>query len=569
MPHWVDGGVRTCVEGTPGAAPPPALAPRPDELVVPKQFFTGFVGSTLDEWFRARDVGAVVVAGVFLHGCVRATVLDAYERGYEVVVADDAVGEDDAVHGAVSRQWLEGRAASFRSTTAIVASAGGVAPTETESDAAAEVRAAAQAATAAQRQWSRTTVGHRIDVLERWAATIERDAGALADAVVAEVGKPRSAAVDEIGRAVAHVRSTTALLRGRFGSDVDVADGVAVRHRPVGTFGLVLPWNNPVALLVGKVAPAIGFGNAVIVKPAPEGSASARAVLDSLATTGIPPGVVQVVLGGREAAEALCDDPGVDAVSVTGSIATGRAIAARCARLAKPVQAELGGNNAAVVLAEADLEEAAQVLARSAFGFAGQRCTAIRRFVVETSVHDRFEELVRSAADAMVVGDPRDPATEVGPLVSVAARDRVLAVIEAAVADGARVVTGGTAPPGFEDGAWLAPTVLADVDPASRVAQEETFGPVAVLLRVADAEEAVTVANGVVQGLVAAVFPGDAPAVDEVHAGMVQLGAGPLAIHADAPFLGWKASGLGPPEHGEWDAAFYARPQALYGKRSC
>jgi alpha-ketoglutaric semialdehyde dehydrogenase len=608
MPHWVAAGVRICVAGTAGAKPPDALAPANNELVVHKQFYSGFTVPALDQWLRRLGVRRVIVAGVYTHGCIQATVLDAYARGYEVRVAEDAVGTTDALHGLTTRGWLDGRAARFQPVGAVLRDleTGSSAPEPTSAPSypvaviagrswpatnhrrrahrsparadpavweiplggADEVDAAAAAAADAQHGWMRASVTERAELLDRWAGVLAAEAPRLAALIVDEVAKPVTAADDEVRRAVAHVRTAAAVL-DRFGRPRALGTGVAVCHQPVGVVGLVMPWNNPVALSVGKLAPALAFGNAAIVKPAPEASGSALALLESLDAAGAPPGLVNVVLGDREAAEALCDGHGVDAISVTGSVATGRAVAARCARFAKPVQAELGGNNAAIVLADADLEAAVPALLRSAFAFAGQRCTAVRRFVVERAVAAHFEKLAREAVNDIAVGDPYDRRTEVGPMISVEARDRVLGEIERARGSGARLVTGGVVPPVSEDGAWLAPTLLADVDPADAIAREETFGPVAVLLKVQDLDEALAVADDVEQGLILAVCTADEHArsrvLDEASAGIVQVGAGPLAVHPDAPFGGWKASGMGPPEHGEWDVAFYSRPQAVYG----
>jgi len=568
MPHWIADGRWACVDGTDGALPPTELAPADDELVVSKQFFSGFAGGALDKWLRDHGVGRVVLAGLYLHACVRSTALDAYELGYDVWIADDAVGTTDAAHGVFSRKWLQGRAARFVSVADVLGSL----DTEvvaSSTSIASEVRAATETARRAQMQWAATDIRERVALLERWASELETNAARLVELVIESVGKPRSAAEDELRRTTAHIRSAIALT-DTFGSPRGLASQVSVRHQPVGVVGLILPWNNPVALLVGKLAPALAFGNAAIVKPSPEASAVALAVLELLDRAGAPTGLAPVILGARDAGEAVCDDEGIDAVAVTGSIATGRTIVARCASSAKPVQAELGGNNAAIVLADVDLDLVVPSLIRSCFAFAGQRCTAIRRFVVERSIADRFETLAAEATRRIVVGDPHDPSTEVGPLISPEAGARVRAVIERAVSEGAHIIARGEVPGGLQCESWLAPTLLGGVAPESAVAQEETFGPVAVVLVVDDIDEAIAVANGVPHGLVLQIVTGDPLAqrriLAEGQAGIVQIGAGPLPISADAPFVGWKASGIGPPEHGEWDAAFYTRPQAVYGE---
>ena len=585
MPHWREFGLTACVEGTPGAEAPGGVGPHDGELLVTKQHYRGFGDPVVAPWLRARGVDRVVVCGLYTHACVRETVLDAYEAGFEVWVATDAVATPEPLHGMLTQQWLEARAARFEPIAAVVAALDGDdAPsfllhrdpcdstrvlTEVPLTGRGDVRRAAEAAAAGQVEWAARPASERAERLDVWAAVLEDRAEELSDQIVREVAKPRAAADDEVRRAIGHARTSAALVRGDIAATREVAPGVAVRHHPVGVIGIVMPWNNPLALPVGKIAPAIGFGNAVVCKPAPEGTATAWALRRSLADAGIPVDLLQVVPGAVDTAEALIGDPRVEAIAVTGSVATGRAVAARCGMHGKPLQAELGGNNAVIVLADADLEEIVGPLVQGAYSYSGQRCTAIRRFVVDASVAERFEALVTAEIERLLIGDPSDRATAVGPLISLAARDRVARVVDDAVRDGARLVCGGRVPEGFTHGAWYAPTLLADVDPDARVAQEETFGPVTVLLTVDGVDEAIAVANGVEQGLVAAVCTGDAGTrrrvLDALRAGILQVGAGALPVHPDAPFGGWKASGFGPPEHGVWDAAFATRPQAVYG----
>jgi acyl-CoA reductase-like NAD-dependent aldehyde dehydrogenase len=389
--------------------------------------------------------------------------------------------------------------------------------------------------------------------------------------LVREVAKPRRFAEEEVGRAAAHARIAAQLVRAA--APHAVAPGVVAALRPVGVVGLVTPWNNPVAIPVGKLAPALGFGNGVVWKPAPQAPGCTQRLLQALARAGAPAGLANAVFGAAGTAHALCREPRVAALALTGSCETGRVVAGLCAESRKPLQAELGGNNAAIVLADADLAAAAADLAQAAFGFAGQRCTAIRRLVVVEEVAGRFETLFAEATRALRVGDPSDAATDVGPLVSAGKRDRVLAAIARARREGARLVAGGDVPRSLAHGAWLAPALLADVDPASAIAQEETFAPVAVLQAARDLDHALALANGVAHGLVASLHTRDPDARARVgaalEAGIVQLAPGPLRIHPRAPFVGWKASGLGPPEHGVWDAAFYTRTQAVYEPAPC
>jgi acyl-CoA reductase-like NAD-dependent aldehyde dehydrogenase/nicotinamidase-related amidase len=607
MPHWRRRAAVPCREGSAGAEPPAALAPIAGECVARKRFYGPFADPGLEAWLRARGVERLVVAGCHLHACVRQTVLEAYERGYQVVVADDAVATPEPLHGALTRAWLAERFAAFRSAAEIVAELDGKPPAAREGLPAAwiagaarparagacfvhrdpcdtarvlaevplagadEVAHAARVAETAQRAWAADTVERRASLLEAWAGELDADRERLVERLVREVAKPRRFAEEEVARAAAHARVAAALVRAA--APLAIAPGVRAELRPVGVVGLVTPWNNPVAIPVGKLAPALGFGNGVVWKPAPQAPGCAQLVLEALARAGAPAGLANAVFGAADAAHALCREPRVAALALTGSSETGRVVAGLCAAALKPLQAELGGNNAAIVLADADLAAAAADLAQAAFGFAGQRCTAIRRVVVAAEAAARFEALFAEAARALRVGDPADAATDVGPLVSAEKRDRVLAAIARARREGARLVTGGEVPPGLAHGAWLAPTLLADAAPASAIVQEEGFAPVAVLQTARDLDEALALANGVAHGLLASVHTSDPGARGRLgaalEAGIVQLAPGPLRIDARAPFVGWKASGLGPPEHGLWDAAFYARTQAVYGPAPC
>lgn len=562
MAHWRAAPALPCVEGSPGAAPPEALAEQEGELVARKSRYRGFADPELDGWLRARGVARVVIAGIYAHACVRETALDAFELGYDVTIADEAVGSDDPVHAERTRSWLDGRAATYRGVDDILdtLSAAGAAP-------AALVRSAVHAATAAQAAWATVPGGIRADLLDRWAGAMEAERVELERIVVTEVRKPRRAAADEVHRAIAHVRTAAAMARRA--APVPIADGITVRQAPVGVVGIVMPWNNPLALPCAKIAPALALGNSVVFKPAPEGAGTARLLLSMLASVGAPPSLVTMVSGGASVGSALVRDPGIDAVAVTGSIATGRSIATACARRGIPLQAELGGNNAAIVLPDADLADVVPALVRNAFAYAGQRCTAVRRFVVHRDILSDFERRAAEAVAALRIGDPEDD-PDLGPVISVAAAERITAAVSAAVASGAILVASGVVPDAVSHDAFVPATLLRADDPALAIVQEETFGPVAVIQPADDLDEAIALANGVEQGLLMAACTDDPAALDrirhEARVGILQVGGGILPVHPDAPFGGWKASGIGPPEHGVWDEQFMARPQAVYGR---
>ncbi len=409
-------------------------------------------------------------------------------------------------------------------------------------------------------------MAERLRLIEAWAQVVERRRESWAELVARQVGKPVGDAREEMDRTVSHLRSCAGLAAMEWESHS--AASLVTRHCPRGTIAVITPWNNPVALPVAKIAAALLFGNSVVWKPALPAPLVARAVVDSLVTAGIPQGLLSTVFGDAATAQVLIAHPAVAAVTITGSQRAGQDASLLCARRGIPLQAELGGNNAAVVMADADLDLAARALAVSAFGFAGQRCTATRRIVVEESVRERFTALLLREVTALAIGDPLDPGTRIGPLVSVARRNEVAAAVRRALDyDGGQLLCGGTIPEG--KGSWYPPTLVAGLDPDAALVQEESFGPVAVILGAADFDTAMRLCNAVSQGLVAGFFSRD-PAqqrlfLAQAQAGILRLNPVGFPVAADAPFGGWKTSGMGLPEHGRWDRDFFARPQAIYG----
>jgi acyl-CoA reductase-like NAD-dependent aldehyde dehydrogenase len=330
-----------------------------------------------------------------------------------------------------------------------------------------------------------------------------------------------------------------------------------MRYRPRGVIAVVTPWNNPVAIPLGQIAPALLYGNAVVWKSAPVAAAISDRLMHLIEVAGCPPGLVSVVHGDGATAERLLADDGVDAVTLTGTEATGYVAQAICAQRHVPLQAELGGNNVAIIWSDANVEAAAFAVAEGAFGFAGQRCTANRRVIVERACWDDFLTHLKQAVEAL------DAETDVGPLISPAKRDQVAALVARA---GAVVLQGRSSDaPGF-----FPPTVIRCDDPACEVVQEETFGPVMVLQPATDFDHALSLCNGVRQGLVAALFSHSterqARFLDEAHAGILKINLATADADAEAPFGGWKASGIGPPEHGASDREFYMRTQTVYTK---
>jgi aldehyde dehydrogenase (NAD+) len=338
------------------------------------------------------------------------------------------------------------------------------------------------------------------------------------------------------------------------------ADGVSLLHtrrRPHGVVGLITPWNFPVAIPLWKAAPALAFGNTVLLKPAPQSSAVALRLAELFAGA-LPPGVLTVLTGLGETGGAVVD--AADAVSFTGSVAAGQAVARRAVARGIPVQCEMGGQNAAIVLPDADQDAAASAIAAAAMGYAGQKCTATSRVIV---VGDpaAFAERLAAAVEALPVGDPADPATVVGPVIESRPREAIRAAVRRAGAGGARVLTGDRQPDG--DGWFQAPTVLADLPPGDDLRTEEYFGPVCVVLPAESADAAVRVANDVRYGLVASVYTQNLGAAltcaNQLDVGMVKVNAPTTGVDFHAPFGGAKESSYGPREQGTAARDFYTR----------
>jgi aldehyde dehydrogenase (NAD+) len=324
-------------------------------------------------------------------------------------------------------------------------------------------------------------------------------------------------------------------------------DPSLVRREPLGVVGAIVPWNAPQALLAAKLGPALAAGCTVVVKPSPETSLDTFLLAEMLGEVGLPPGVVNVVTGGRETGAAVVRHPGVDKVSFTGSTAAGRAIAATCGQMLKSVTAELGGKSAAVVLDDADLDVFAASMISTCLPNTGQVCYSATRILAPRSRFAEVADLVVETLGAAVVGDPKDPASDFGPLVSQAQRERVEGYIRSAIDEGARVALGGGRPAAATTGYYVEPTVLVDVHRDMRVFREEIFGPVVVVVPFDDDADAVRVANDSSYGLGGAVFSKDVERATEVAR---RMETGNVSINgkdrSDAtPAFGYKDSGMG------------------------
>lgn len=429
---------------------------------------------------------------------------------------------------------------------------------------AAAMDAAVDAAAQALPGWRGLPGPQRAEHLYAWAEAIRARHEELAQAMAREVGKPIGEARGEINRCVVILRYYAGDAVRSMGDVIPPATAGALQfslREPLGVVGLITPWNFPAAIPLWKAAPALAFGNTVVLKPAESSSRIAALLAETAVEAGLPGGVFNVVLGeGRVVGEALLNAEAVRGISFTGSLGVGARVAEVASARNIRYQTEMGGKNVVIVAPDADLDRAASLAAAGAMRFAGQKCTATSRAVVYREVQDAFLERLKAEVEALPMGEVTDPSTAVGPLISGDSRDRVLGAL-AGTED--RQVCGGaiTADGPFAQGFFVRPTVVRDVDPGSTLAQDELFGPVLAVLPVEGLDEAIDVANRTRYGLSASLFTRDVSAaleyVRRIEVGLVRVNGDTTGVDPHAPFGGFKASSSGSREQGPAAREFY------------
>ena len=416
--------------------------------------------------------------------------------------------------------------------------------------------------------WPRLLPRERSRVLHRIADIVESRDARLAELESFDSGLPITQALGQARRAAENFRFFADLVVAQSDDTFKVPGRQInyVNRKPIGVAGLITPWNTPFMLESWKLGPALATGNTVVLKPAEFTPLSASLWAGIFEEAGLPEGVFNLVNGlGEQAGDALVKHPDVPLISFTGESSTGQLIFANAAPHLKGLSMELGGKSPAVVFADADLDAAIDATIFGVFSLNGERCTAGSRILVERSVYDEFVERYAAQAKRVVVGDPHDPATEVGALVHPEHYEKVVSYIEIGKGEG-RLVAGGGRPEGLPTGNYVAPTVFADVPPSARIFQEEIFGPVVAITPFDTEAEALALANGVRYGLAAYVWTNDLKRAHNfaqaVEAGMVWLNSNNVR-DLRTPFGGVKASGLGH-EGGYRSIDFYTDQQAVH-----
>lgn len=401
--------------------------------------------------------------------------------------------------------------------------------------------------------WPRLDPAERIAVVRRLAEIYAARGGEMAELISREIGAPISFARRvQVGMPSALMGAFATLAEGYVWQE-DRAGffgaSVRVRREPVGVVAAITPWNVPQLLIVAKLIPALLTGCTIILKPAPESPLDALLLAEMLAQVDLPPGVVQVLPGGTEVGARLVSHPGIDKVSFTGSTAAGRAVAAAAAENLTRVSLELGGKSAAVVLDDADPQAVATGVRLASLANSGQVCNALSRILVPAARAGEYVDALAAELAGLRVGDPADPDTVIGPLISSRQQERVRDYIRSGQADGARLVLGGTElPDGLDSGWYVRPTLFADADNSMTIAREEIFGPVLTVIGYRDEEEAIEIANDSDYGLAGSVFTAD---TDRGLAVAAAVRTGTFGVNAGypmdpvAPFGGVKCSGYG------------------------
>ncbi|MBD3835597.1 aldehyde dehydrogenase family protein [Brevundimonas sp.] len=436
---------------------------------------------------------------------------------------------------------------------------------------AAEVDQAVAAATDAFDGWANASPEVRFDVLDKAGSLIMERKDQIGRLLSREEGKTVPEGVGETVRAARILKYFAGeALRVHGQNLASTRPGVEVQtyRQPVGVFGLITPWNFPIAIPAWKIAPAIAFGNTVVIKPAGPTPATAEALIAVLHEAGLPKGVVNMIVGDGDVGRAIVAHEGVTGVSFTGSQAVGGSVAEGAVKRQARVQLEMGGKNPLIVLDDADLERAVNIALDGSFFATGQRCTASSRLIVQDGVHDSFVAALAEKVAALRVGDALDSNTQMGPAVSEGQRDTSYKYIDIARDAGGRIVTGGERLNLDKPGWYVQPTLIADTAPDMRINTEEVFGPVASTIRVKSYEEALEIANGVEFGLSAGIVTQSLKHARDFQrrakAGMTMVNLATAGVDYHVPFGGSKKSSYGAREQGFAAVEFYTQIKTSY-----
>ena len=435
----------------------------------------------------------------------------------------------------------------------------------------AEVNDAVQAAKAAFPGWSDASPEVRSDILDKAGTLVMERREQLGRLLSREEGKTLPEGIGETvraGRILKYFAGEALRVHGQNLASTRPGVEIQTYRQAVGVYGLITPWNFPIAIPAWKMAPALAFGNTVVIKPAGPTPATAEALVAILHEAGLPKGVVNMIIGRGQVGQAIVDHADVDAISFTGSQGVGAGVATGAIKRQARVQLEMGGKNPLIIMDDADLERAVAIALDGSFFATGQRCTASSRLIVQENIHDKFVALLGEKVAALRVGDALDPNSQMGPAVSEAQMETSYKYIDVAKSEGGRIVTGGDRLKMDKPGWYVQPTLIADTDANSRINNEEVFGPVASTIRVKDYEEAMAIANGVEFGLSAGMVTTSLKHARnfqrQAKAGMTMVNLATAGVDYHVPFGGTKKSSYGAREQGFAAVEFFTQTKTSY-----
>jgi alpha-ketoglutaric semialdehyde dehydrogenase len=471
----------------------------------------------------------------------------------------------------IGGEWVEAESGeTFESTSPANGDTIGVFP----KSGAADVERAVAVAKEAYEDWRLVPAPKRGEILFRFAHLLTEHKDDLTELMTREMGKVRAEAGGDVQEAIdmsyymagegrrLYGQTTPSELRDKFNMSV---------RMPIGVVGVITPWNFPIAIPSWKIAPALVCGNTIVFKPATDTPLLGERFVELLAESGVPAGVINVVHGGGgEVGDRLVRHPDVPVITLTGSRETGVAVLRNAAENIKHVHLELGGKNAIIVLDDADLELAVEGIVWSAFGTAGQRCTAASRVIVQEGVYEELEKRLVAAVEKLRLGPGWEEGVDVGPVINKGALEKIHSYTGIGKDEGAKLLTGGEVASGngLGEGHFYRPTIFGDVDPGMRIAQEEIFGPTTALIRVKDVDEAVRVSNGIEFGLSSSIFTRDVNkafrAMRDLEAGITYINAGTIGAEVHLPFGGVKGTGNGHREAGQAALDVFTEWKSIY-----
>lgn len=571
MPHWKAMDLRRCLCNTPGNRTPDILASHQGEYLVEKTGFSPRGIPQFDHLLSLETHHPVVICGVHLHACVMHTSLAFWEQGFKVWVAEDATGSNNPVFAESTRLYLEDRGIEFPHSAQIVERLG-PGHLEIQCNTPTHPITCLPKCGNARRIWKTLSYADKASSIAQLRSLLKDSSDTLSELISATIHKPIRFARKEVEATIELIDSLGSHLETALACSMSLHGPNFWQLQPHGCVAVITPWNNPVFIPLGKVIPAIMSGNSVLWKPAPEALPVSMLLIELLERVGIPKGLVSLVEGDRAEAVQLMRHYEVNAVTLTGSESAGRTASILCAARGIPLQAELGGNNAAVVGFDSDLDLAASEIASGAFDMAGQRCTANRRAIVHQSCLNAFIERIIARTLLLTWGQPLHPETRIGPVVSAKHARRIRELMDRSVQSGHRTIRpfGEHAPDTKHP--WVPPTIVICEDPDCELVQEESFGPILVIQPARDWDQAIQLCNGVRQGLVASVFSNNSTTIrdflEEARAGILKVNTATADADPCLPFGGWKTSGIGLPEHGIFDAFAFGRIQTRYNAPS-